>query len=768
MHSLTVGLARASARHPWRVLAGWLAAVVLAVAGAGALLGSTLTTEGTVVADVDAKVGFELLEERVGLQDAMAGEAVVVRSESLTVDDAGFQGFTRTLVSALQATGEIEPVPASATSGDTALVSMDRHAILLPLDLADTEQMETAVEPVIEQVQEADEDPDFSVSITGTATLGHDFLRISENDLRTGESIGLLAALVILVLVFGALVAGLVPLAMALVCIPVTLGIAAVVGQVWDLSFFIINMVVAMGLALGIDYSLFVVSRYREERRGGRDRSSAIEATAGTASVAVLFSGSSFTVALVGLLLVPDTTLRSLAAGAIIIGVVTVLAALSLLPAVLAVLGDRVDALRVPFVHSAVHEGGASEGDVWRRVVHVVMARPAVALLLAGGLLLLLAVPVIGLQTGMNGTSSLPDSATAKQGALAVERDFPSSGRTDPARLVVDADPAAPEVVAAVARFREEVERSGEYGASRLEVFPEQNLTVVDVPLPGDPNGEQAKEALRDLRSEIVDPTLTAAGVPAYVTGTTAFNVDYADLISAWLPVVIAFVLAVTFVLLTLVFRSVVLPLKAVLLNLLSVGAAYGLLVLVFQEGYGAGVLGLTQVEAVEPWVPVFLFSVLFALSMDYHVFLLSRIRERYLATGRTTEAVAEGIASTGRLITGAALIIVVVFSGFAAGDLIGFQQMGFGVAVALLLDATLVRSVVVPSSMALLGQWNWYLPRWLEWLPELQVEGRPVAGEPEKHPAAVGNLPLQREPDAADDAAPRAPVKAGNRHARR
>jgi RND superfamily putative drug exporter len=266
-----------------------------------------------------------------------------------------------------------------------------------------------------------------------------------------------------------------------------------------------------------------------------------------------------------------------------------------------------------------------------------------------------------------------------------------------------------------------------------VSTAPDGDLTLVEVALAGDPAGPEASAAIVRLREEHVPTAFEDVDVPVYVTGATAFDVDYTALIDRWLPIVITFVLTLSFLLLLLIFRSVVLPLKAVVLNLLSVGAAYGLMVLVFQEGVGAELLGLQQIDRVEPWVPVFLFSVLFALSMDYHVFLLTRIRERYLATGDTVDAVAHGVGATGRIITGAALIIVVVFLGFATGDLVGFQQMGFGVGVALMLDATVIRTVLVPSSMVLLGRWNWYLPGWLEWLPELHVEGGAegeVAGE--------------------------------------
>ena len=744
MGSWTSRVARACALHPRRTLGIWALTFVAAVAATAALLGGALTTEGTFTAERDSKTGWNLLDDRLPNDAVLGGESVVVRSDRHTVDDAAFRSFVHALADDLEATGAIRPVP--LYTGIPSLASKDGTAALLPVSLLAEDGLDEAVAPVLDVVDKADADPAFTVDVTGPGTAGHDFVTISERDLQKGELIGMPAALIILLLVFGALVAGLIPLALAIVCIPVTLGIAALVGQVWDLSFFLINMVTAMGLALGIDYTLFIVSRYREERRQGLQKVDAIAASAGTAGTAVLFSGLSFAVALSGLFLVPDTVLRSLAAGAVIVGVVTLVAALTLLPAVLSVLGDRIDRLRVPLVHSAVHAGEAVEGRVWARVVRGVMRRPAAYLGATTAILLLAAAPVLGLSTGASGLTSLPDDSVSKSGFLALERSFPSSGRVDPAKVVVDGDPTDAGTVAAVAELRSKVEASGRFGPTRLAQYPEEQLTVVDVPLPGDAASSAAEDAMRALRSDFVAPAFAKAPDPAYVTGTTAFQVDYAELVADWLPIVIAFVLGLTFVLLTVVFRSIVLPLKAVLLNLLSVGAAYGLLVLVFQHGYGADALGFTQVDAVEPWVPVFLFSVLFALSMDYHVFLLSRIREAYDATGDTTAAVASGIGSTARLITGAAMIIVVVFAGFALGDLVGFQQMGFGVAVALLLDATLVRSVIVPASMALLGKWNWYLPPWLSWLPELQVEG---AHRPRV--ITLPDVPAQRA--AADDA---------------
>ena len=303
------------------------------------------------------------------------------------------------------------------------------------------------------------------------------------------------------------------------------------------------------------------------------------------------------------------------------------------------------------------------------------------------------------------------------------------------------------ELATAIEVFETSVTEDPDFGPAQQQEAENGQVAVVSVPLIGDPDHAQARRGLERLRTDLVPAAFAGTDSTVLVGGTTAENVDYADVINTWLPIVLAFVLGLSFLLLTLVFRSLVLSATAVALNLLSVGAAYGLLVLVFQHGIGADLLGLQQVENVEAWVPIFLFSVLFALSMDYHVFLLSRIRERYAQSQNTNEAVVHGIASTGRIITGAALIIVVVFAGFAAGQLVMFQQMGFGVAIALLVDATLVRMVVVPAAMALLGRWNWYLPTWLDWLPELHVEG-----DPEPDPA----------PDSDPDARPSGSAGAG------
>ena len=727
-------ISAACARHPWRTLAAWLVVLCLSLASTALLLGSGLSVEGEIKTEPESLTGANLLDDRFPARDDVT-DLVVVRSETGKVTDPAFRDTVAGLRDDIAAAEGVQDVGDPFGPRAEGLVSADGAAVLVPVVINDDggDNPVVGITDVVDAVERVDDQDGVAATITGAWTLGYDFTVVSQHDLEKGEmQFGLPAALVVLLLVFGAVVAALVPLTMAVASIVVALGISAVVGQVTDLSFFIVNMVIAMGLALGIDYALFITSRFREERYAGLERLDAIAVTGATASKAVLFSGMSFVVALLGMLLVPDTVLRSLAFGAIVVGLITVLAALTLLPAVLALLGDRIERGRIPFVPR--QHGG--ESPFWRRVVGLVTRRPAVTVIVTSGLLLLLALPVLGLKTGSAGLSTLPDDTVAQKGLVALNANFPQGARPSPAQVVVDAA-VTPEVNSAVQRLRDLVAADEDFGPSTVTTAPGNDLILVEVVLTEDPASSQAAAAIQRLRNDYIPEAFAGVDAKVYVTGTTAFDLDYASLIDKWLPIVITFVLTLSFLLLLLVFRSVVLPLKAVVLNLLSVGAAYGLMVLVFQEGYGADLLGLQQIDRVEPWVPVFLFSVLFALSMDYHVFLLTRIKERYLATGDTVDAVAHGVGATGRIITGAALIIVAVFIGFASGDLVGFQQMGFGVGVALLLDATVIRTVLVPASMVLLGKWNWYLPGWLEWLPELHVEGG-AEGEAERDVAKV------------------------------
>jgi RND superfamily putative drug exporter len=390
------------------------------------------------------------------------------------------------------------------------------------------------------------------------------------------------------------------------------------------------------------------------------------------------------------------------------------------LPALLGLLGDRVNSLRIPLV------GGAAEGRFWGAIVRRVLSRPALSLVLACAVLVAAAIPVFSLKIGTNGISTLPDRFSSKRGYLLLQQEFPGA-TADPVRIVVADHGSDPAVRAALNRLRLRLAGNPEFGRGQIRYATDGEVAALDVPIRGDDASDQALAAVRDLRSTVIPEFFGATDARVLVGGRTAEQVDYSDSVTTPTPYVFIFVLGFTLVLLTLAFRSLVVAGTAILLNLLSVGAAYGLIVLVFEKGFGNGIFGFTRSDTIEAWVPLFLFSVLFGLSMDYQVFLLSRIKERYDETGDTTGAVTWGVASTARIITGAALIIVAVFAGFAKGDLIAFQQMGFGVGIALLLDATVIRSIILPSAMKLLGHWNWYLPRWLGWLPRIQIERAPA-----------------------------------------
>jgi RND superfamily putative drug exporter len=714
--SITQRLARSAALHPWRVVAAWGLILAAAVVAIGTLLGSAFNSDASLTTTPDSAKAEKVIADHFS-QDERIDEAVIIHSTELSAKSPEFKAFVADVRSSIEATGAAQTRDPYAP--DQPAISEDGHAAVVTLVLG--HDAETGIAKVLDEVVSADSASGFDVTITGANTLDHDFNELSESDLTNGElKFGLPAAMIVLILVFGALVAAFIPMSIAIASIIVTVAVSSVLGQFTSLSFFIINMITAMGLALGIDYTLFVLSRYREERQAGRDKIDAIVATGGTSGKAVLFSGSSFVVALLGLLLVPDTILRSLSLGAIIVGFVTMTAAITLLPALLSLLGDRVNALRLPLVG----RGRPAESPFWTKAVGAVVRRPAAALTLGVLILLAATYPVLELRTGSSGVESLPDSTFAKSGALALERSFPGTSTTDPAQVVITGDITSDPVTTAIARLEASITDDRDFGPSQQQTSDDGQVAVISIPLVGDPDHTQARRGLERLRTDLIPAAFDETDTAVLVGGQTAENVDYSDVINHWLPIVLTFVLGLSFMLLTIVFRSVVLSATAVVLNLLSVGAAYGLLVLVFQNGVGADLLGFQQVERVEAWVPVFLFSVLFALSMDYHVFLLSRIRERYAQTSDTNQAVVHGIAATGRIITGAALIIVVVFAGFAAGQLAMFQQMGFGVGVALLVDATLIRMVVVPAAMTLLGDWNWYLPGWLNWLPEMHVEG--------------------------------------------
>jgi RND superfamily putative drug exporter len=708
---------------------------VLALLGAGAIIAlvlpGNLTAQYSFLGQPDSKTGQELLAQKLDMPQK-ANEVVIVRSQTATVNDPAFRAAVTDLQAKLTALGPgvVDGVASYYQGGGKALAAADGHSTILPIVMAgDLAQAEKNIDKVHEVVHAADGKGGFDALITGTASIQSDFSQTANHDLQRGEGIGVPIALIILLVVFGALVAAGLPIVLSLIAITMAVALTALVGQTFDVSVFAINMISMMGLATGIDYSLFIVSRFREERALGRSKIDAITVTGGTASRAVLFSGLTVVLALFGLLIVPTSIFGSLAIGAILVVGMSVVAALTLLPAVLSLLGDRVNSLKVPYLGrrllSAKADGRTS---AWARLAQRAMRRPALALTLGVAVLLLAAAPAIFMKTGVSGVSSFPDGFESKAAFGVLDRQF-SAGRVSPVLIVVDGPVTSPAVRSGIARLKSELSTDKAFGSVQTQQAASGTLALLSVPVNGDSVGKLALDKVSQLRSTYIPKAFEGSGARVYVTGQTAGNVDYIDIVNRYFPWVVALVLSLSFILLMVAFRSIVIPAKAILMNLLSVGAAYGLITLVSLQGVGAGLLGFQKVDVVEQWVPLFLFAVLFGLSMDYQVFLLSRIKEAWDRTGDNTKAVTEGVGATAGIITGAALIMVAVFAGFAAGDLVMFQQMGFGLAVAVLLDATLIRTIMVPAAMKLLGAWNWYLPRWLQWLPHLSIEGAPQVG---------------------------------------
>jgi RND superfamily putative drug exporter len=730
-------LALMSATHPWRTLGVWAAALVVAFASISLFLNSALTTRQSFTNRPESKVGTDLLEQRLRGPEK-DNEVIVVTSTDLTVDSQAFRSQVEDISSRVSALGP-EIVTGETDfyqSGDASLVSADRHTTIIPVTMSGSlDDANDNVAKVLDIV-EGSNNGSFQVFAAGTASIGHEFQKAAERDLGGAEKLGVPIALVILIAVFGAVAAAFIPIVLALVAIAVAVGITAVIGQASPFSFFVTNMISMMGLAVGIDYTLFIVSRYREEREKGLEKVEAITSAGAHAGRTVLFSGFTVVLALLGMLIIPTTIFRSLAGGAVLVVLASVAASLTLLPAVLSIAGDRVNALTIPLVGKVQHtfdEG--RHGGFWDRLSRTVMKHPVVSVVVAGGILLAASIPYFDLNVSVAGVSTLPDSFQSKKAFQILERDF-GGGRVYTADVVIDGPVRSSSVQAGVDKLKALAAADPAFGPSTFEANPAGELGLLSISIALDPNSKQAMDAVRHLRSALVPQAFGGAQAKVYVTGFTAQNVDFFALTDRYTPIVFGFVLGLSFILLMVVFRSIVVPAKAVLLNLLSVGAAYGLLVLVSQKGFAAGILGLQQVEGIEPWLPLFLFSVLFGLSMDYHVFLLSRIREKYDSSGDNTEAISFGVRSTGRLITGAALIMVAVFAGFASGQMVDFQQVGFGLGVAVLIDATIIRSILVPASMKLLGRANWYLPPVLSWLPHVGIEAdEPQSRRWEQHP---------------------------------
>ena len=729
---MTERLARISARRPILTILLWVVAAIVGVALSGQYLDSATTTEFRMGGSVESERAEKLLEDRLRGPKPIT-EFVIVQSETLTADDQAFQARVMSLTAEISGLGPdvvtqtanyylLAPIlPLEAA----VLVSQDRRTTLIPVNMTgDLEQAEENAHLLLDLVKEANGRDGFRVLTVGDASISLERNELSERDLQQGERVGIPVALIILVVLFGAVAAALVPVVLSLICVVTALGLAALIGQVYELVFFVTLMITMIGLAVGIDYSLIIISRFREEMERGLTPFEAAARSGATAGRTVLFSGTTVVVALCGMFIVPFSFFQSLAIGAILVVIIAMAATLTLLPAIIAMMGRRINTLSIPKIGARSRASvDAQEHGFWERVTEIVTRYPIISVIVVGVPMIVATYFYFDIQTGLSGVDTFPEESETREAFFVMEEQF-SFGLINPTEVVIDGDLSSPEVISAMERLQVAIVADPALPwPPRLTANAANDLALIQVVIPGEPASQAAVEAVNTIRDTHIPASFGGVDAEVLVGGRAAEAADVFDVVSRYTPLVFAFVLGVSFLILMLVFRSIVIPIKAVFMNLLSVGTAYGLLVLVFQKGYGRDLLGFQEAEVIDVWIPLFLFSILFGLSMDYHVFLLSRIRERFDQTGNNREAVAFGLRETAGMITGAALIMVAVFGAFASGQTIINQQVGFGLSVAIFLDATLVRSVLVPATMEMLGARNWYLPPFLRWLPDLRVE---------------------------------------------
>ncbi|CAA9474378.1 MAG: Integral membrane protein [uncultured Solirubrobacteraceae bacterium] len=717
--NLAARAGRWSARHRRTAILGWLAFVIAAAVGGGSLGLNTFAWQENGPGEsgrADAAV-YEAFPQS-------AGEMVLIQSETGSATDPGFRAAVADVQRRLEAVPHVSGVSGPYDEGRQGLISRDGRSALVNFEIAgDFQLAQERVDPALAAVAAAAAaHPELRIEQFGDASVSKALGEVFERDFRRAETLSLPITLIILVIAFGSLVAAGLPVLLALSAVAGTIGLISIVSQALPVDESISSLVLLIGLAVGVDYSLFYLRREREERAAGRDAEAALEAAAATSGRAVLISGFTVMVAMAGMYFTGSATFSSFATGTILVVAVAMIGSITVLPALLSKLGDRVERGRIPFLGRRRERPGGSR--LWGAALDRVLGHPKLAVALATALLLGLSIPALSLKTGVPGTDSLPRDLAVMQTFDRIEAAFP--GGPLPAVVAVEADDVtSPAVTAAIAEMEERALATGRMREPvQVSVSPDKSVAQVLVPLTGDGADEQSKQALATLREQILPATIGRVdGVEVNVSGMTAQNEDFNALMAARGPVVFAFVLTMAFLLLLITFRSIVIPIKAILLNLLSVGAAYGVLVLGFQQGHLEGLLGFESTGTITSWLPLFLFVILFGLSMDYHVFILSRIREAHDRGMSTDEAVASGIRSTAGVVTSAAVVMVAVFAIFATLTALEFKQMGVGLAVAILIDATIVRGILLPASMKLLGDWNWYFPKRLRWLPTASPE---------------------------------------------
>jgi uncharacterized membrane protein YdfJ with MMPL/SSD domain len=708
-----------SAAHWKTAVFAWLACVIVFFALGAQVIGLKQIDQNDI--GVGQSHTADQILKKAFPERAPQTEFVLVQSPKETVDDPAFRATIADVITSVGSSSAVKNLRSPFAPGKESQISDDRRSAMVVWEMrGDADQAEDAIDGVSAKSEAvAKRHSGFYVGHAGVSS-NKALEKLFTDQLALAGERSIPITIGVLLLVLGSIVAVGIPVVLALTGVLATIGLVAFTSHLIPADPNVNAVILLIGLAVGVDYSLFYIKRWREERAAGKDASAALAAAAATSGRSVLISGFTVLIAMAGMFFATDKTYLSFGIATMIVVGVAMLGSLTVLPALLAKLGTRVDSGRIPVLSRFRNDAGGSR--LWTAVLTPALRHPLVSLVVAGGLLLALALPALGLHTAQSGFEALPKNAPTVGTIQRLENAF-SNGNVAPAIVAVEANTDSPATQQGIAALKREAVSSG-YAKNPIEVeiSASHDVARVTIPLVGKGVDSKSNNALKALRTEILPATIGKLPDASFaVTGPTAQSVDQNSLLKRKAPIVFGFVLIFAFALLLVAFRSIVIALKAIALNLLSVGAAYGVLILIFQYGWGESLLDFRSNGGIAYWLPIFLFVILFGLSMDYHVFILSRVREAYDRGLSTEQAVEQGITTTAGVVTSAALVMVGVFFVFALMPILDMKEMGIGLAAAVLIDATIVRAVLLPASMKLLGDWNWYLPSWLEWLPRLE-----------------------------------------------
>ena len=715
---------RWSAGHWKTALFGWLAFAAVAMV-AGSAVGHVQMRDSQFANGETARA-LGMLESANFKQPAV--ENVLLQSGSLKATDPAFVSAISGVVQTLAVQKNVANIQnPMVLPGGGGHISRDGHSVLVQFEITgDPDKAKDKVQPILDAVAGVQTaNPFVSIREVGDASANYLMNKRFEKDFSRTEPLTLLITLLILLVAFGALVAAMVPVLLAFTAVLASLGLFAAVTHLYAGDYqSTTSVILQIGKAVGVDYSLFYLRREREERALGREPGFSLFRAASTSGQAVLISGATVLIAMSGMFIAGSRIFSGMALGTMLVVLCAMIGSLTVLPAALSKLGDHVEWGRVPYFGRRKHAGG--ESRFWGFVLDRVLRRPLLAVTLAGGLLLAAAVPALSMHTKLPSYTDMPNSLPIVKTLKAVLAAFPGAG--EPAVVVIrTSDVRGSAITAAEQKLERSAVATGQmFQPILITNSPDHTVALIQIPIAGNGDDAASLAALHTLRTTVLPQAMAGApGAEYAVTGMTAGTHDFNELMKQRMVFVMLFVLALAFVLLLATFRSIVIPLKAICLNLLSVGAAYGLLVLIFQHDWAEGPLQFTSNHAITSWLPMFLFVILFGLSMDYHVFIISRIKELHDRGLSTEEAVSLGIRRTAGTVTSAAVIMVAVFGMFGTLQMLQMKQLGVGLGLAVLIDATIIRGVLLPAAMKLLGEWNWYLPSWLEWVPALTPEAR-------------------------------------------